>query len=90
MAVLLQRFADVTRLPGIEQVRTYQRSWLRWDVLAGITVAAYLVPQCMAYGVLAGLNPVVGLWRLCRPLRCTPCSGPRANCPSDRSPPAPS
>jgi len=50
------------RLPGIEQVRNYQRSWLRWDVLAGITVAAYLVPQCMAYGVLAGLNPVVGLW----------------------------
>ena len=50
------------RLPGIKQVRNYQRSWLRWDVLAGITVAAYLVPQCMAYGVLAGLNPVVGLW----------------------------
>jgi len=35
---------------------------LRWDLLAGITVAAYLVPQCMAYGVLAGLGPVVGLW----------------------------
>ena len=25
-------------------------------------MAAYLVPQCMAYGVLAGLSPVVGLW----------------------------
>src|SRR6188474_1951966 len=49
-------------MPGIEQARGYQRSWLRWDVLAGITVAAYLVPQCMAYGVLAGLDPVVGLW----------------------------
>ena len=35
---------------------------MRWDVLAGVTVAAYLVPQCMAYGVLAGLDPVVGLW----------------------------
>ena len=56
-------FANVARrLPGIEQARSYQRSWLRWDVLAGITVAAYLVPQCMAYGVLAGLDPVVGLW----------------------------
>ena len=50
------------RPPGIEQVRSYDRSWVRWDVLAGITVAAYLVPQCMAYGVLAGLDPVVGLW----------------------------
>ena len=49
-------------MPGIEQVRSYQRSWLRWDALAGVTVAAYLVPQCMAYGVLAGLDPVVGLW----------------------------
>lgn len=56
-------FAKVVRLPpGIEQVRSYERSWLRWDVLAGVTVAAYLVPQCMAYGVLAGLDPVVGLW----------------------------
>jgi high affinity sulfate transporter 1 len=56
-------FASIARrLPGIEQARGYQRSWLRWDVLAGITVAAYLVPQCMAYGVLAGLDPVVGLW----------------------------
>ena len=53
----------VSRLvPAIEQARVYQRAWMRWDVLAGVTVAAYLVPQCMAYGVLAGLDPVVGLW----------------------------
>lgn len=42
--------------------RGYQRSWLRWDLLAGLTVAAYLVPQVMAYARLAGLDPVVGLW----------------------------
>ena len=59
MAFLPQRGSRTwPACPGIEQVRNYQRSWLRWDVLAGITVAAYLVPQCMAYGVLAGLNPV--------------------------------
>ncbi|MFJ2592412.1 sulfate permease [Streptomyces erythrochromogenes] len=40
----------------------YQRSWLRGDLLAGITVAAYLVPQVMAYSGVAGLPPVVGLW----------------------------
>ncbi|MFI1148086.1 SulP family inorganic anion transporter [Streptomyces sp. NPDC020817] len=40
----------------------YRRSWLRGDVLAGITVAAYLVPQVMAYAGVAGLPPVVGLW----------------------------
>ena len=31
-------------------------------MLAGVTVAAYLVPQVMAYAQLAGLEPVVGLW----------------------------
>ena len=39
-------------LPGLQQLRGYQRAWLRWDILAGLTVAAYLVPQVMAYGVL--------------------------------------
>lgn len=42
--------------------RGYRTSLLRGDVLAGITVAAYLVPQVMAYAGVAGLPPVVGLW----------------------------
>jgi high affinity sulfate transporter 1 len=37
---------------------------LRWDALAGLTVAAYLVPQVMAYGQVAGLQPVAGLWAI--------------------------
>ncbi|MEV7414519.1 sulfate permease [Streptomyces sp. NPDC089919] len=40
----------------------YRTRWLRGDVLAGITVAAYLVPQVMAYAGVAGLPPVAGLW----------------------------
>jgi len=43
-------------------LRGYQRSWLRGDLMAGVTVAAYLVPQVMAYATVAGLPPVVGLW----------------------------
>jgi sulfate permease, SulP family len=43
-------------------LRGYQRSWLRGDLLAGVTVAAYLVPQVMAYATVAGLPPVTGLW----------------------------
>ncbi|MFG2235042.1 SulP family inorganic anion transporter [Streptomyces sp. NPDC048723] len=43
-------------------LRGYRRSWLGRDALAGITVAAYLVPQVMAYAGVAGLPPVVGLW----------------------------
>ena len=49
------------QLPGLRRLRAYQSSWLRGDVLAGITVAAYLVPQCMAYGELAGVAPIAGL-----------------------------
>nr|BFE71870.1 hypothetical protein GCM10020092_051710 [Actinoplanes digitatis] len=40
----------------------YRRAWLRGDVLAGVTVAAYLVPQVLAYATIAGLPPVAGLW----------------------------
>ena len=43
-------------------VRQYQRAWLRWDLLAGATVTAYLVPQVMAYAEVAGLPPASGLW----------------------------
>jgi len=55
-------------LPGLAQFRGYRRSWLRGDVLAGVTVAAYLVPQVMAYSTLAGLPPVAGLWAILAPL----------------------
>lgn len=51
-------------VPGIGVLRCYERRWLRADVLAGITVAAYLIPQCMAYGELAGLPAVTGLWAI--------------------------
>ncbi|WP_280510798.1 SulP family inorganic anion transporter [Nocardia farcinica] len=55
-------------LPGLRQFHGYQRAWLRADVLAGITVAAYLVPQVMAYATVAGLPPVAGLWAALGPL----------------------
>ena len=38
------------------------RSHLRADALAGATVAAFMIPQCMAYARLAELRPVHGLW----------------------------
>ncbi|MHB8891154.1 MAG: SulP family inorganic anion transporter [Candidatus Limnocylindrales bacterium] len=47
---------------GLAQLRGYEASWFRADVLAGITVTAYLVPQCLAYSSLAGAAPITGLW----------------------------
>ncbi|MFD3402072.1 SulP family inorganic anion transporter [Kribbella sp. NPDC058693] len=55
-------------IPGVETLRQYQRSWLRPDLVAGLTVAAYFVPQVMAYAELAGLPAVVGLWVALGPL----------------------
>jgi SulP family sulfate permease len=43
-------------------LRDYRRSWLRGDLIAGATVAAYLIPQVMAYATVAGVPPVAGLW----------------------------
>lgn len=47
---------------GRAQLRAYRRAWLRPDVVAGLTVTAYLVPQCLAYAELAGVAPIAGLW----------------------------
>jgi len=50
--------------PGLGPLLRYRRSWLKGDLLAGVTVAAYLVPQVMAYAGVAGLPPVAGLWAI--------------------------
>jgi sulfate permease, SulP family len=54
--------------PNLSTLLHYQRGWLRGDVVAGVTVAAYLVPQVMAYAEVAGLPAVVGLWAVVGPL----------------------
>jgi sulfate permease, SulP family len=57
-------------LPGLYLLRHYERGWLRPDVLAGAGVAAYLIPQVMAYAEVAGLPAIVGLWAICVALLC--------------------
>ena len=47
-------------LVGLVRAGDYRRSWIRPDVLAGVTVAAMLVPQAMAYAELGGLSPSAG------------------------------
>jgi len=49
-------------VPGVRLARTYERRWLRADLVAGIVLAAILVPQGMAYAELAGLPAVTGLY----------------------------
>src|SRR4051812_36800711 len=49
-------------IPGVAALGSYQRKWLRDDFVAGVVLAAILVPQGMAYAELAGLPAVTGLY----------------------------
>ena len=55
-------------VPGVLIIRNYQREWIKGDVIAGITVAAYLIPQVMAFASIVGLPAVVGLWAVLGPM----------------------
>src|SRR5436190_20038137 len=55
-------------VPALSWLGSYQRTWLRGDVVAGLTAAAVVVPQAMAYAAIAGLPLVVGLYTALVPL----------------------
>jgi len=52
----------VQHLPFLLWMRQYKRAELPGDMIAGLTVATMLIPQSMAYALLAGLPPIVGLY----------------------------
>jgi high affinity sulfate transporter 1 len=49
-------------IPALTWLRDYNRSWLRSDVLAGVTLAAYLLPAALGDASLANLRPEAGLY----------------------------
>src|SRR4029077_3897091 len=48
--------------PAAEWLRSYRRAWFRLDLLAGITLAAYLLPAALGDASLANLPPEAGLY----------------------------
>lgn len=56
------------RIPALDWLAHYERKHLPGDALAGVIVATLLVPQAMAYALLAGLPPQVGLYASLLPL----------------------
>lgn len=48
--------------PIVDTLKTYKKSWLRLDFIAGAAVAAVAVPQAMAYAELAGAPLIAGLY----------------------------
>lgn len=49
-------------LPSAQWLRDYRAAWLRHDVVAGVTLAAYAIPVALAYASLAGLPPQYGIY----------------------------
>ena len=55
-------------LPALQWIKNYDRDWLKGDISAGLTVGVMLIPQGMAYAMLAGLPPIHGLYAVTLPL----------------------
>ncbi|MGA7116615.1 MAG: SulP family inorganic anion transporter [Hyphomicrobium sp.] len=49
-------------IPALNWLRAYDRSWLRGDLIAGLTLAAYLLPAGLGDASLANLPPQAGLY----------------------------
>jgi SulP family sulfate permease len=55
-------------IPALKWLRNYKKSEFSGDLPAGLLVAVMLIPQSMAYAMLAGLPPVIGLYASTLPL----------------------
>jgi SulP family sulfate permease len=55
-------------IPILDWLPHYQAAWLRIDLVAGLTAAAVVIPQAMAYATIAGLPIQVGLYVALAPM----------------------
>jgi SulP family sulfate permease len=74
-------------VPIVGQLRSYDRTWLRGDLIAGLTVAALIVPKNLGYAGIAGIPLqnglyaaaagaiVYGIFGTCRQISMGPSSG---------------
>ena len=49
-------------IPLVETIREYKKEYIGKDLIAALTVAVVAIPQSMAYALIAGVNPVYGLY----------------------------
>jgi len=63
-------------IPALVALRTYQRSWLTKDIVAGLVLTAILVPVGMGYAEAAGLPAIYGLYATIVPLIAYAIFGP--------------
>lgn len=55
-------------IPALQWLRTYNQHQFQGDLSAGLTVGVMLIPQGMAYAMIAGLPPIYGLYASTLPL----------------------
>src|SRR6516225_657699 len=60
--------AGLSSLLVPEWLRAYRRDWLKPDIIAGLTAAAVVIPQALAYATVAGLPVQVGLYTAFLPM----------------------
>lgn len=53
------------KLPIVKWVPKYKKSFIKDDIISSVTVGFMIVPQAMAYAILAGLPPIYGLYSAC-------------------------
>jgi high affinity sulfate transporter 1 len=63
-------------LPGLRVMRSYQRAWLRHDVVAGLVLTTMLVPVGIAYAEASGVPGIHGLYATIVPLLAYAVFGP--------------
>lgn len=62
------RAGPTSVFPPLRWLPGYERDDLRGDLAAGLTVGVMLIPQGMAYALIAGLDPIYGLYAALAPL----------------------
>ncbi len=64
----MQRKSLQSIAPGLMNLLAYERSWLKPDIRAGLSVAAVALPVAIAYAELAGVSAIVGLYSCILPM----------------------
>jgi SulP family sulfate permease len=64
----IKAIRNMNAIPSLNWLKNYNKNWLNGDISAGLTVGVMLIPQGMAYSMLAGLPPIYGLYAVTIPL----------------------
>ena len=75
-AMQMHRTGWMRWVPGLQTLRSYESSWLRHDVVAGLVLTTMLVPVGIAYAEASGLPGINGLYATIVPLIAYALFGP--------------